>query len=427
MIQIFTAVLALLAPQVPTTQYSHGDPTDDEQYVLEVINRARANPAEEGKRLGGIDITADYPSGTLSPVGARPPLAMNSRLREAARKHCEAMYNDAFFAHDNPITGSTPGSRITAEGYVWNKCGENIAAGGNSSAAALEDMLMIDDKLAGRGHRVNLLDITTGSYYREIGIYYYQGASAKTINIDGTDYQLKDFMTQDFGRSSDGPFLVGVVYNDANSNGFYDPGEGIVNARVMPSAGTYYANTSASGGYAIPMQAIVGPVLVTISGQGITSVTLQVTLNGTDNAKLDLDTAAPPASVDDDSDGMPNAWETQYGLNPADPADAAQDADGDGYTNLQEYQAGTDPTNPASNPGGGGGGGGYTGDGYYDANGVFVGFPAGVGAGSTGEGTNGDDGANDTCAGSVGAPGAFPWAPLAAVILLLARRRRRSA
>jgi hypothetical protein len=49
--------------------------------------------------------------------------------------------------------------------------------------------------------------------------------------------------------------------------------------------------------------------------------------------------------TDIDSDGMPDGWEVQYGLNPLDPSDAAQDNDGDGLTNLQEYQANTDPTN----------------------------------------------------------------------------------
>jgi hypothetical protein len=48
--------------------------------------------------------------------------------------------------------------------------------------------------------------------------------------------------------------------------------------------------------------------------------------------------------VDTDGDGMPDWWETQYGLNPASAADAATDADGDGATNLQEYNAGSNPT-----------------------------------------------------------------------------------
>jgi hypothetical protein len=43
------------------------------------------------------------------------------------------------------------------------------------------------------------------------------------------------------------------------------------------------------------------------------------------------------APADTDSDGMPNAWETIYGMNPNDPSDAINDPDADGYTNIEEY------------------------------------------------------------------------------------------
>ena len=46
--------------------------------------------------------------------------------------------------------------------------------------------------------------------------------------------------------------------------------------------------------------------------------------------------------VDSDGDGMPDAWELQYGLDPKNPKDGALDADGDGYTNVEEYLNGTD-------------------------------------------------------------------------------------
>ena len=43
---------------------------------------------------------------------------------------------------------------------------------------------------------------------------------------------------------------------------------------------------------------------------------------------------APP---DGDHDGMPDAWELERGLDPADPADGALDRNGDGWTNVEEY------------------------------------------------------------------------------------------
>ena len=53
---------------------------------------------------------------------------------------------------------------------------------------------------------------------------------------------------------------------------------------------------------------------------------------------------ATDAEGDTDSDGMPNGWETQYGLDPRDPADADADADDDGLANVDEYQMDTNPT-----------------------------------------------------------------------------------
>ncbi|ATG92606.1 hypothetical protein MKLM6_4453 (plasmid) [Methylomonas koyamae] len=66
----------------------------------------------------------------------------------------------------------------------------------------------------------------------------------------------------------------------------------------------------------------------------------------TNSPDTDGDLLANFADPDDDNDGMPDAWEIQYGLNPLSPGDAGLDADGDGITNLAEYQANSNPLQP---------------------------------------------------------------------------------
>ena len=60
--------------------------------------------------------------------------------------------------------------------------------------------------------------------------------------------------------------------------------------------------------------------------------------------------ASSPAPVDADSDGLPDAWEAEHGLDSSDAADQALDADGDGYTNLEERLNGTNPRRAEASP-----------------------------------------------------------------------------
>jgi hypothetical protein len=48
--------------------------------------------------------------------------------------------------------------------------------------------------------------------------------------------------------------------------------------------------------------------------------------------------------ADSDGDGIDDDWERAWGLDPADPTDAARDPDQDGFSNLEEYRAGTNPS-----------------------------------------------------------------------------------
>ncbi len=274
--------------------WDSGDPTAPEQFVLEMINGARADPAAEGQRIG-IDINEGLPSGHAAVP--RPPLAMNRTLLGVARAHSADMHARNYFAH-NSLDGKSPFQRMQDAGYAYNSAGENIAAGSSHSAPALENLLMVDAGISGRGHRVNLLNTGGGAPFREVGLGFF---SASAPNTRG----FANFLTQDFGRNSMGPFLVGVVYDDANDNARYDEGEGLSGVTVEPATGDWYAVTGSAGGYAFPVAAS-GTVTVTVSG-GSFGATVQrlIPLTG-ENVKADFlagEAVAPPSNSQSDTDG----------------------------------------------------------------------------------------------------------------------------
>ena len=338
-------MIAALMVLASAQAYDPGSPTAAEQLVLEMINRARANPTAEGTRLG-IIIAEGLSPADAALLAPKPPLTFNSILLGVARAHSLDMYTRSFFAHTNP-DGDDPFERMTNAGYIWSGAGENIAAGAPDSfypAGVLEDVLMIDAGYPGRGHRKNLLDIYASTPFREIGIGYY---SNPIQNASG----LEAFLTQDFGRrNAVGPFLLGVVINDANVNDFYDVGEGISGVTISHDRGASFGLTGSAGGYACLLPTTTSLVVtVTPSGGGVpwgAAIRKKRTLTG-ENLKVDFKTSE---AVDTDGDGMPDTWETAHVLDLNDPADAPLDADADTFTNLEEYQFGSDPQNASSTP-----------------------------------------------------------------------------
>lgn len=89
----------------------------------------------------------------------------------------------------------------------------------------------------------------------------------------------------------------------------------------------------------------------TVAGTHRVQLLVVDTFGRSDLATANVTVVAPAVPNDVDADGMPNAWELEYGLDPSDATDAGADLDADNYTNLQEYQVGTDPSNPSSHPG----------------------------------------------------------------------------
>ncbi|MBI3414494.1 MAG: hypothetical protein HY043_04100 [Verrucomicrobia bacterium] len=280
-----------LAQAAPNQIYSHGEPTPEEQLMLELVNRARANPTAEAARFG-IDLNEGITTDPLSP-DPKQPLAFNAQLIAAARGHSQWMLDNDVFDHFE-TGGIGPGDRIQAAGYVlsgsWTY-GENIAWQGQTGGSppvgptvtAEEQGLFVDEDIPGRGHRENLMR----GAFREIGI----GVKTGVFSTQGFDLNTV-MATQDFGTTgaNPGPLLIGVVYRDANGDGAYSVGEGVAGVTVTPASGTFYALTSTSGGYAIPVGRTSGTLQVTFSGGTLGApVTRTVTLSQ-QNLKLDLET-----------------------------------------------------------------------------------------------------------------------------------------
>ncbi len=270
------------------TAYDHGDPTAEEQLMLELVNRARANPAAEAARLG-LDLNEGLPPDTLSPE-PKPPLAFNPHLLAAARAHSDWMLAFDVFSHDG-ADGSSPGDRVAAAGYVFSgswSWGENIAWRGTTGEASVEQFTRDnhDNLFRSPGHRENLL----AAGFDEVGI----GVRSGQFTVE-TDQGPREFnavmVTQNFARSggTPGPWVVGVVYRDQNGDGFYTPGEGLAGVTVRPDRGEASAVTSTSGGYALPVQAHAGALTITFTGPGLAVFVARSVVVADVSVKVDLD------------------------------------------------------------------------------------------------------------------------------------------
>lgn len=104
-----------VSPSVPPPEGTGtGIPEIDSirEEFLDAVNQARSV-----SRLCG---NTSYPGAS--------PVAWNDRLAMAAYLHSVDMETNQFFSHTGS-DGSSPGDRITREGYAWWMYGENIAVG----------------------------------------------------------------------------------------------------------------------------------------------------------------------------------------------------------------------------------------------------------------------------------------------------------
>jgi len=257
--------------------------TAAEQLLIEMINRARLDPAGEAA-LYGIDLNADLSPGTLT--GApRQALAPNALLHASSQAHSEWMLQENVFSHTG-AGGSSVRDRIAEAGYTFigsNSTGENLSYRGSTGPIDLNSLIVTqhEDLFRSPGHRVGMLV----DRHKEVGIAQVEG-----VFTNGGNNFNASMLTENFASSGTTVFITGVTYTDRDGDDFYSLGEG--RSGVVVTASGQTVRTLEAGGYAIATNP-AAQIAVQLGG-----VSLNADLSG-GNAKLDLvGTDAVLTSVD---------------------------------------------------------------------------------------------------------------------------------
>lgn len=246
--------------------------TASEQYMIELINRARLDPAGETARHG-IALNDGLPSasgfGTVTAT-AKQVVAPIDDLDQSATGHSNWMASTGTFSHSGS-GGSDHTIRIRAAGYdfagSWH-LGENLAL--VPTSRGLTEALMDwhhDTLLNSPAHRSNMLDDS----YREIGVAESHSGS-------------QSYVTENFGYQSSRIYVTGVAYSDNDHDNFYSVGEGRADLRIAVTGGNA-THTADVGGYALVATTSKALAVEVGSGATLSEVLLNMSSG---NVKLDV-------------------------------------------------------------------------------------------------------------------------------------------
>ncbi|MGD1918183.1 MAG: CAP domain-containing protein, partial [Pleurocapsa sp.] len=248
-------------------------PSANEQYMLEMVNRARLNPPAEGD-LHGITVSN-------APM---QPLAFNELLIDSSLSHGQWMLDTNTFSHTG-VNGTTPRQRMQNAGYQFtgsNVSAENLVYQPTYGTVDETNFTELNHKtlFLSSGHRANILN----SSLREIGI---------GIKIGVFQGYNSLVTTQNFAKSGSDLFLTGVVYDDlVTEDDFYTVGEGLagidITATNTSNGMSHSTTTMNAGGYQMTLPSGTYDVGFFDNNQPLGN-TQQITI-GSENIKLDLNT-----------------------------------------------------------------------------------------------------------------------------------------
>ncbi|MCA9175763.1 MAG: hypothetical protein KDB14_14860, partial [Planctomycetales bacterium] len=249
------------------------------EFIYE-LNLARHDPQ-------AYAVAAGLPAAMLAGVEAQPPLALNDELENSALFHATEMAAYDYFDHQSAITGDWPNQMAVDAGYplpsnypLTSNYIESIAAGTFlSNPNEVLRLLIEDEGLSTPGHRYHLL--ATGpsqsfwETHREIGVGHAYSPVATYRNY---------WAVHTAPRTEQLTFLTGVVFDDANSNGSFDAGEGLGDVTIDVNGTTVVTNSA--GGWKLAVSA--GDYVITASGGNLAGAASTTATVGADNVEVDF-------------------------------------------------------------------------------------------------------------------------------------------
>jgi uncharacterized protein YkwD len=302
----------LLSTAVSSSQ----GPSDEAQYMLQLLNLARTNPSAASQYIQSnitpdIQATLNYYgvnlSSTLQAISSatpQPPLAWNAQLAQAAQSHSQDMATNQFQSHTG-TDGSSPSQRVQQAGYSGAvSTGENAYAYANSVDQAMEAFLL-DWGVPDDGHRDNIQQpgVSAQNAYRDAGVGLVNANPGSTVG--------PLVVTQDFGsQANEQAQVVGVAFNDNQGTGSYAVGEGVGNVQITAvntqTGQVSSTQTWASGGYELALNPGQYQLIASVNNQVIASRTITIS-----NVNIEQDFKMTNAPVGGDLQAAVSAAQPQ--------------------------------------------------------------------------------------------------------------------
>ena len=286
-------VLAVLTTVSGAALAQGVEPTDFEQYMIEIVNRTRLDPTGEAASFG-IDLNEGLDPGTLGDE-PREPVAVDLLLTNVARDHTADLLANFSQLPPNHVgsDGRTHLQRVQdggvqfvsgpSENNSWNSASKLNAATVDKLHALLFKDFTARFEVVGRGHRKVMLN----------GVRDMVGIGVLFGDFGG---RRAGICTQNY-ITTNKLHVTGVAYfDDVKDDDFYTPGEGLpgitVRAVRSPDGQTFTSTTWGSGGYNVQVQP--GTYTVFASGPGIVGTIRRTGVEVTDrNVKVDFGLVPP--------------------------------------------------------------------------------------------------------------------------------------